>query len=198
MLCQLSYAGRPCTTFSAHATLTHPVVWHDGAMSPFVPCPGGAEHWGPAGAAGLALWSDGGSGALLLQKRALRTHQGGTWSVPGGALEVGENVCEAAIRETSEETTIDLTGLDVLGEVVDVCGRANCAWRYTTVVAVVPGRPAASPGSWESERLCWTERTDLRAAQEGTGGPALHAGLLRALPQIVALAGGYGSDQLIS
>jgi 8-oxo-dGTP pyrophosphatase MutT (NUDIX family) len=156
-------------------------------MSRFVLCPGGAEHWGPAGAAGLALWSDGGSGALLLQKRAMFTHQGGTWSVPGGALELDEDVREAALRETGEELAIDLDGLEVLGEIVDLCPHIGCGWTYTTVVAALPGRPRAVPGNWESESLRWTERVELQAATDGTGGPALHAGLLRSLPRIVAL-----------
>lgn len=156
-------------------------------MSRFVACPGGSEHWGPAGAAGLALWSEEGSGALLLQKRAAFTHQGGTWSVPGGALELGEDVRAAAIRETGEELAVDLGGLRVVGEVVDMCPHDGCGWTYTTIVAVVPGRPHAVPGNWESESLQWTERTDLEAAGAGIGGPALHVGLRRSLPRIVEL-----------
>jgi 8-oxo-dGTP diphosphatase len=156
-------------------------------MSRFVVCPGGSEHWGPAGAAGLAVFADDGCGALLLQKSAAFTHQGGTWSVPGGALEVGEDVHEAAIREAGEELSVDLAGLRVIGEVVDLCPEVGCEWTYTTIVAAVPGQPDAAPGNWESESLQWTERRDLDAATAGTGGPPLHAGLRRSLGRIVAL-----------
>lgn len=151
-------------------------------------CPGGDKHWGPVGAAGLAVFSDGGFGALLLQKRGAYTHQGGTWSVPGGALEPGEDVHEAAIREAGEELSVDLAGYEVLGEVVDTCPSVGCAWTYTTIVVAVPGRPSAAPGNWESEQLRWTERGELDLAVAGSGGPALHAGLRRALARIVALA----------
>ena len=83
---------------------------------------------------------------------------------------------------------MDLRGLQVLGHVVDRCPHAGCRWTYTTIVAVIPGRPAPIPGNWESELLVWTERPDLDAACLGTGGPPLHAGLLRTLPAIVEVA----------
>lgn len=167
------------------------LICDDADVSRFVSCPGGAEHWGPVGAAGLALWSRGGhsaDSALLLQKRAAFTHQGGTWSIPGGALELGEEVHEAAIRETGEELVVDLAGLEVLGEVVDRCPYAGCRWTYTTIVAAVPGQPDATAGNWESELLQWTGRGDLRDAIAGTGDLQVHAGLRRTLPQIVTVA----------
>ena len=45
------------------------------------------------------------SGKILLQKRADK----GTWSLPGGAIELGESAVEALVREFYEETGLKVT-----------------------------------------------------------------------------------------
>ncbi len=55
-------------------------------------------------------------GAILLVKRGTPP-KAGRWSLPGGHVEVGEPVREAARREVAEECHIDIEVLDV----VDVC-----------------------------------------------------------------------------
>ena len=49
-------------------------------------CGCGERHWGRYGAAGLLLTDPGRTG-VVLQKRSRMVHYGGTWSVPGGAIE---------------------------------------------------------------------------------------------------------------
>jgi 8-oxo-dGTP diphosphatase len=39
----------------------------------------------------------------------------GEWSIPGGALEVGETIREGVIREAREETSLHVESLDLLG-----------------------------------------------------------------------------------
>src|SRR5579872_2607792 len=51
---------------------------------------------------------------VLLVKRAHPPIQG-QWSIPGGVLEVGELVREAAIREAREETGLIVEPADLLG-----------------------------------------------------------------------------------
>jgi 8-oxo-dGTP pyrophosphatase MutT (NUDIX family) len=43
----------------------------------------------------------------------IRRTDNGNWAVPGGAMDLGESITEAAVRETREETGIDceITGL---------------------------------------------------------------------------------------
>ncbi|WP_054711857.1 NUDIX hydrolase [Bacillus sp. JCM 19041] len=57
--------------------------------------------------AGVAVMNE--EGEFLLQKRF-----DGTWSVPGGFLELGESTEEAARREVLEETGIEVGKLDLI------------------------------------------------------------------------------------
>jgi ADP-ribose pyrophosphatase YjhB (NUDIX family) len=49
------------------------------------------------------------AGEILLIRRS----DNGNWALPGGAIDIGESMTEAAVRETREETGIDcqITGL---------------------------------------------------------------------------------------
>lgn len=110
-------------------------------------------HWGPRGAAGLLVARD---GAVLLQLRARWAHQGGTWSVPGGARERGESPAEAALREAHEELGVDADALVVEGSHVALCG----GWAYETVLA----RPVAElhlRDRSESDGHRWVEADEV-------------------------------------
>jgi 8-oxo-dGTP pyrophosphatase MutT (NUDIX family) len=50
-------------------------------------------------------------GQLLLQQRA----DGGQWGLPGGSVEVGESLTDAAIREVHEETGLTVTVRRMIG-----------------------------------------------------------------------------------
>ena len=50
-------------------------------------------------------------GELLLQKRT----DNELWGLPGGAMNIGESVGEAVIREVKEETTLDVEPTGVVG-----------------------------------------------------------------------------------
>lgn len=99
----------------------------------------GTYHWGVHGAAGLLLrapWHDG-SPAVLLQHRAPWSHQGGTWGLPGGALDSHEEPHDAAVREAHEEAGLSADEITVHVCVVTatVPGPDGPIWTYTTVVA---------------------------------------------------------------
>jgi 8-oxo-dGTP pyrophosphatase MutT (NUDIX family) len=51
------------------------------------------------------------SGEVLLQERA----DGGFWGLPGGWVDVGESVEQCAVRETLEETGIDIRVVRLIG-----------------------------------------------------------------------------------
>ena len=53
-------------------------------------------------------------GRVLLVKRG-HAPLAGTWSIPGGVLELGETLREAAIREAQEETCLTVETANLLG-----------------------------------------------------------------------------------
>ncbi|MGB3698476.1 MAG: NUDIX hydrolase [Gordonia sp. (in: high G+C Gram-positive bacteria)] len=133
----------------------------------------GARYWGRHGAAGLLLCApvDGGV-AVLLQHRAIWSHQGGTWGLPGGARDSHESVEQAAVREAGEEAGIRDSDVRVVESIMT--HRAPGGWSYTTVIAQADS-PVATVGNGESTELRWVpvdEVADL----------ALHPGLAEAWP----------------
>jgi len=52
-------------------------------------------------------------GRLLLIKRGVQPGRG-KWSVPGGLVELGENVHDAMIRETKEEVGLDVEAIELM------------------------------------------------------------------------------------
>src|SRR5256885_12592296 len=53
-----------------------------------------------------------GSQVLLVRRRDPPSQ--GRWSIPGGAVEVGETVEQAVVRETREETTVEVRPREVV------------------------------------------------------------------------------------
>ena len=118
----------------------------------------GSYHWGLHGAAGLLLrapWHDG-SPAVLLQHRAAWSHQGGTWALPGGALDSHEDASRAAIREAGEEAGLAAEHIAVRTALVtaEVSGPDGPVWTYTTVIADAGALLVTVPNR-ESAELRW-------------------------------------------
>lgn len=74
---------------------------------------------------------------LLLTVRSSKlSNHAGQIAFPGGRLDPGETVLEAALRETVEETGVDVSGVRFLGELRTVPSPAR--YRVTPVVGVLP------------------------------------------------------------
>lgn len=140
----------------------------------WVTCTLGHRHWGRYGAAGLLVLARD-QPSVLLQHRAVWSHGGDTWGVPGGALRSDETSFQGAVRETVEETRLDLQGLERLGEHVADHG----TWSYRTFVAALPtSRPVVR------ER----ESVDLRwVAPQAVERLPLHPAFAAAWPALRAL-----------
>jgi ADP-ribose pyrophosphatase YjhB (NUDIX family) len=94
--------------------------------------------WSPEPVAG-AIPRDG-EGRIWLLRRTL--HEGaGRWTFPGGYVELGESVRDAARRETREEMEIDIE----LGGLVGVYSRAQ----ERTVLVVYNARALGTPRETE-------------------------------------------------
>ncbi|MFD3595538.1 NUDIX domain-containing protein [Nocardia sp. NPDC058640] len=122
--------------------------------------PDGSKHWGKFGAAGLLLRAPlpGGGSAVLLQHRALWSHQGGTWALPGGARDSHESPEHAAVREAEEEAGIAATDLRVRAERLTMT--AASGWTYITVIADAE-TPLATVANRESSELAWVPEEEV-------------------------------------
>ena len=139
----------------------------------FVACACGRRHWGHFGAAGLLVNR---GDEVLLQHRAGWSHEGGTWAVPGGALDVDETPLDGALREASEEAAVPASSVRPRHSwTVD-----HGTWAYTTVVsqAVGPITPQRLDG--ESEELRWVRSGEVTSLP-------LHSGFAAGWPHVEGL-----------
>ncbi|OBK22575.1 DNA mismatch repair protein MutT [Mycobacterium asiaticum] len=124
----------------------------------------GGHYWGRYGAAGLLLRAPrpDGSPAVLLQHRAVWSHQGGTWGLPGGARDSHESPRETAVREAREEAGLDAERLTVRATVVtaEIAGMSGTHWSYTTVVADA-GELLETVPNMESAELRWVSEDEV-------------------------------------
>jgi 8-oxo-dGTP diphosphatase len=139
-------------------------------------CALGHRHWGRYGAAGLLVVAPGPN--VLLQHRAPWSHGGDTWGVPGGARRRTETAVEAALRETVEETALDVARVRLTGHHVDDHG----GWSYVTVLAHADATLPVEPER-ESVALRWVPLADVESMR-------LHVGFASAWPLLrLRLAG---------
>ncbi len=151
----------------------------------WVECRCGHRHWGRHGAAGLLLWrplhhpaTGPHDYAVVLQHRALWSHHGGTWGLPGGAVDPGETDVEGALREAREEAALPPSGMAVRAS----HRLEHPDWSYTTVVAEAVENVEPRVSDPESLGVAWVEGADVRDR------PLLPA-FADALPALRALLG---------
>ncbi len=135
------------------------------ASERWITCAAGHRHWGAFGAAGMLISTSGSDGDLhLVVRRALWVHEGGTWSIPGGARHADETAEAAAARETVEEIG-PLPEFSVLSVGTEDCGGG---WTFTTVRAAVAA-PFSGRLSAEVDDVRWLAVREF-------AGLALHPG----------------------
>lgn len=136
--------------------------------------------WGHYGAAGalFVLRSDRGTEALM-QLRSARAHEGGTWSCPGGAIDLGESPLAAALRETTEEVGAPPEPFELLGEYVFAPAGD---WQYVTSVIRVPRRFGVA-ANFETTEVRWCTGDEIDRL-------ALHPGFAAAWPHLWKIAQG--------
>lgn len=142
----------------------------------FVECSDGHVRWGRFGAAGvLFVHREVDGPKVMLQKRSAFAHEGGTWSVSGGALDADETPVEGALREAGEEIGA-IPEHRIIGE-YEFAPASD--WSYTTVVVEVDARFGYS-ANFETDAVGWFTPAEV-------DGLALHAGFAAAWPHLRAI-----------
>lgn len=138
--------------------------------------PDGTRMWGRDGAAGLLVVDH--DRGILLQHRAMWSHHGGTWGLPGGALDDGEDAVAAALREAREEAAVPADHLALLATRILDLG----FWTYTTVLAEATRPFRARITDAESAGLAWVVPAEV-------GRLKLHPGFAKAWPTLRTIVG---------
>lgn len=103
----------------------------------------------PMVAVSVALTDD---GRILLVRRRFEPGKG-LWSIPGGLVELGETIREAALRELEEETGLK-ADLNRILDVVDVIIRDDSSIKYHYVIIVFEAtNPSGSIKKYSEECL---------------------------------------------
>ena len=134
--------------------------------------PDGRRFWGLFGAAGLLVHHP--DRGVLLQHRALWSHFGDTWGLPGGARHEDETAIDAALREAKEEAGVPGHLLRLqFTSVVDLG-----FWSYTTVVMRAEESFEPVISDQESIALRWIDPADVADY-------ALHPGFAASWPALL-------------
>lgn len=141
----------------------------------FLRCSDGHVRWGLFGAAGAVFVtpSPADGPLVMLQKRSVWAHEGGTWSCAGGALHHEEPPLDGALREAAEEVGTIPDTYRVLGEYVFTPAPD---WSYTTIVIGVDA-PFGASVNFETDAVAWLPLDHV------TQQP-LHAGFAAAWPHV--------------
>ncbi len=110
-----------------------------------------------------ALFEEEGEGRVVLTVRSdqLRSHTGEV-AFPGGRIEEGESVVEAALREADEEVGLDPTAVTVIGQLTPRPTISSGAL-MTPVVATLAARPQLRASPDEVERIFDVALSELAA-----------------------------------
>jgi 8-oxo-dGTP pyrophosphatase MutT (NUDIX family) len=106
------------------------------------------------------------AGQILMIQRS----DNGNWAIPGGAIDLGESLSDAAIRETHEETGIECAVTGIVGIYTDPKhiilytsnGETRQEFSIVLTARAVGGTPTTSS---ESTKVEWVSRGDLADRQ---------------------------------
>jgi ADP-ribose pyrophosphatase YjhB (NUDIX family) len=106
------------------------------------------------------------AGEILMIERS----DNGNWAVPGGAIDLGESMSQAAVRETKEETGIECEIVDVIGIYTDPKhiifytsnGEARQEFSILLRGRATGGQPTTSS---ESTQVHWVPQAEIGGLQ---------------------------------
>jgi 8-oxo-dGTP pyrophosphatase MutT (NUDIX family) len=107
-----------------------------------------------------------GAGDVLMIRRT----DNGNWAVPGGAIDLGESMVQAAVRETLEETGIECRVTGLVGIYTDprhvllYTSNGEVRQEFSILLTAVPVGGEPTPSS-ESSEVRWVPRDELAGYQ---------------------------------
>ena len=103
-------------------------------------------------------------GKVLLIERT----DNGNWAMPGGALDLGESLTQCAVRETKEETGVDVEVMGLVGvysdprHLIEYTSDGEVRQEFTVVYRARPvGRDQQLLTSTESRRVEWVDQAAI-------------------------------------
>lgn len=135
----------------------------------------------PILAASAAVFRD---GRVLLAQRA-RGPASGAWSLPGGRVESGESVAEAALRELMEEVGVEaeIVGLAGYVDVIPGPDRGPSAQHFVVLAFAARWRAGEAATGPEAADVRWVDPATL-------GGLAVTRGLGQIVGRAAAMVAG--------
>ena len=105
------------------------------------------------------------AGKILLERRGNEPSKG-KWTIPGGLVELGETIEQAVIRETEEETGLDVEEphlIDVVDNVdLDENGKVKYHFIIVDYLVKLKSNSAFLAGS-DAEELLWVSFDEVEA-----------------------------------
>jgi ADP-ribose pyrophosphatase YjhB (NUDIX family) len=104
------------------------------------------------------------AGEILLIRRT----DNGNWALPGGAIDLGESVAQAAVRETLEESAIECAITGLVGiysdprHVILYTSNGEARQEFSIVLTACPLGGQPTPSS-ESSEVRWVAVSDVHA-----------------------------------
>jgi len=102
------------------------------------------------------------TGDILLIRRT----DNGNWALPGGAIDLGESVTQAAVRETLEESGIECSITGIAGiysdpkHVILYMSNGECRQEFSIVLTARPLAGQPTPSS-ESSEVGWVPPAEI-------------------------------------
>ena len=141
----------------------------------------------------MAVTND--AGEILLIRRT----DNDNWALPGGAVDLGESLTQAGVRETKEETGIDceITGLSGIytdpGHVILYTSNGEVRQEFSIVLTAraTGGQPTPSA---ETSEVRWVALDDARRTSDGSLDAVARSALRRAPRPALSRLGRRGQD----
>ena len=108
---------------------------------------------------GVGVWVEKDGKVLMMHRKGV--HGSGTWSMPGGHLDFGETPEQCAIRETKEETDVDIDNVHFVAMTNDYFEHSNKHYITIWMKGSYKAGTAKVNAAYESSAVEWFSWNEL-------------------------------------